>query len=154
MRVGDFWVGWSDVLGYVIHDNLTPLEPNRVYLWVVSRNGPERFDRTVARSHLRPVPLQERAAALAIVTPHLERFTEFQKERLKNERDEAAAREREQAARETWCWNCGSPLTSLADAKCGICGWLICGCCSACGCGYSQREADRQVFNVEETPFI
>jgi len=39
--------------------------------------------------------------------------------------------------RTTHCYSCKEPLDSTIDLECNSCNWIICGCCGACGCGYS-----------------
>ena len=39
---------------------------------------------------------------------------------------------------ESGCWNCKGPVDSEWDLKHRACGWLICGHCGACGCGYQK----------------
>ena len=40
------------------------------------------------------------------------------------------------ARRVTHCYACKHSLDSNASFECNSCGWLICGLCGACGCGY------------------
>ena len=40
---------------------------------------------------------------------------------------------------ESGCWHCKGPVDSDWDLKHRKCGWLICGHCGACGCGYRGK---------------
>lgn len=38
--------------------------------------------------------------------------------------------------RVTHCWFCKSKLDNAVNSECNACGWILCGNCGACGCGY------------------
>ena len=34
------------------------------------------------------------------------------------------------------CYSCKHPVDNAYDAECAVCGWIVCGTCGACKCGY------------------
>lgn len=47
--------------------------------------------------------------------------------------------------RVTHCYACKEHLDNAIDVECAACGWIICGTCGACGCGYpgiAEHEVD------------
>jgi hypothetical protein len=41
--------------------------------------------------------------------------------------------------RKTHCYNCPTNLDNIVDLEHIDCGWIICGSCGACGCGYNKN---------------
>lgn len=39
--------------------------------------------------------------------------------------------------RDSACLKCHTKVSSHLNLKCKVCGWLVCGKCGGCGCGYS-----------------
>ncbi|KKR69854.1 MAG: hypothetical protein UU13_C0020G0005 [Candidatus Nomurabacteria bacterium GW2011_GWB1_40_7] len=44
--------------------------------------------------------------------------------------------------RSTYCYNCKESLDNSIDIECNKCGWIICRCCGACGCGYPSPKTE------------
>ncbi len=70
------------------------------------------------------------AETRVLSTQHLERLG-IEDKRL---RKRAAWKDR----RETWCWQCKSPLDSALELEHVVCGWLVC-LCGACDCGRPKK---------------
>jgi hypothetical protein len=42
------------------------------------------------------------------------------------------------------CYSCHQKLDNESDNECNACGWIICGGCGVCGCGYESNFSNNK----------